>query len=136
MPKSIKVRDCMTLHPVSFSADTDLVRAIDLLLEHRLSAAPVVDEHGLLIGLISEGDCLRGMLAGSYYGAVGGSVTAYMGTVVESVGPETDILEVAARFIDGGRHQLPVTENGRLLGLISRHDVLRAIKAFAQRDGR
>ena len=36
MPKSIKVRDCMTRHPVSFRADTDLMRAIELLLEHRL----------------------------------------------------------------------------------------------------
>ena len=76
MPKSIKVRDCMTRHPVSFRADTDFMRAIELLLEHRLSAAPVVDEHGLLIGLLSEGDCLRGMLSGSYYDAVGGTVAA------------------------------------------------------------
>ena len=136
MPKSIKVRDCMTRHPVSFRADTDLMRAIELLLEHHLSAVPVVDEHGLLIGLLSEGDCLRGMLSGSYYDAVGGAVAAYMATAVESVGPETDIIEVAGRFIEGGRHRLPVVENGHLLGLISRHDVLRAIKSFAQHDAR
>ena len=71
MLKSIKVRDCMPRHPLSFRADTDLMRAIELLLEHRLSAAAVVDEHGVLIGLLSEGDCLRGMLSGSYYDAVG-----------------------------------------------------------------
>ena len=136
MPKSIKVRDCMTRHSVSFRAGTDLMRAIELLLEHRLSAAPVVDEHGLLIGLLSEGDCLRGMLSGSYYDAVGGTVAAYMATAVESVGPETDIIEVAGRFIEGGRHRLPVVENGHLLGLVSRHDVLRAIKSFAQHDAR
>jgi CBS domain-containing protein len=136
MPKSIKVRDCMTRNPVSFRADTDFMRAIELLLEHRLSAAPVVDAHGLLIGLLSEGDCLRGMLSGSYYDAVGGTVAAYMATAVESVGPETDIIEVAGRFIEGGRHRLLVVENGHLLGLISRHDVLRAIKSFAQHDAR
>ena len=126
----------MTSRPVSFPADTGLMRAIELLLEHRLSAAPVVDEHGLLVGLLSEGDCLRGMLSGSYYDAIGGSVGAYMATAVESVGPDADIIEVAGRFIDGGRHRLPVVEDGRLLGLVSRHDVLRAIKAFAQRDAR
>lgn len=136
MLKSIKVRDCMPRHPLSFRADTDLMRAIELLLEHRLSAAAVVDEHGVLIGLLSEGDCLRGMLSGSYYDSVGGTVAAYMDTAVESVGPEADIIAVAERFIDGGRHRLPVVEDGRLLGLVSRHDVLRAIKAFAQRDGR
>lgn len=136
MLKSIKVRDCMPRHSLSFRADTDLMRAIELLLEHRLSAAAVVDEHGVLIGLLSEGDCLRGMLSGSYYDAVGGTVAAYMDTAVESVGPEADIIAVAERFIDGGRHRLPVVEDGRLLGLVSRHDVLRAIKAFAQHDGR
>ena len=65
MLKSIKVRDCMPRHPLSFRADTDLMRAIELLLEHRLSAAAVVDEHGVLIGLLSGGDGLRGMVSGS-----------------------------------------------------------------------
>ena len=56
MLKSIKVRDYMTTHLLTFRPDTDLYRAIELLLEHRLSAAPVVDEHGRLCGAINLQD--------------------------------------------------------------------------------
>ena len=52
MLRSIKVRDYMTTHLLTFRPDTDLYRAIELLLEHRLSAAPVVDENGQLVGAI------------------------------------------------------------------------------------
>ena len=65
MLRSIKVRDYMTSHLLTFRPDTDLYRAIGLLLEHRLSAAPVLDEAGQLLGLLAETDCLRGILSGA-----------------------------------------------------------------------
>lgn len=85
MLKSIKVRDYMTRHLVTFRSDTDLFTAINRLLEHRISGAPVVDSQGHLIGLLSEGDCLRGILSGAYYEAIGGTVSTYMTTEVETV---------------------------------------------------
>ncbi|WP_341781644.1 CBS domain-containing protein [Ectopseudomonas mendocina] len=134
MLKSIKVRDYMTRHLVTFRVETDLFSAIRLLLEHRISGAPVVNDHGELIGLLSEGDCLNGILSGAYYEATGGTVGAYMTRAVETVSPETDIIEVSQRFLRGRRRRFPVVEEGRLVGQISRSDVLRAVKAFAQRD--
>ncbi|MDV5860466.1 CBS domain-containing protein [Pseudomonas mendocina] len=134
MLKSIKVRDYMTRHLVTFRSDTDLFTAINRLLEHRISGAPVVDSQGHLIGLLSEGDCLRGILSGAYYEAVGGTVSAYMTTEVETVTPEADIIELSERFLRGRRRRLPVIEHGRLVGQISRHDVLRAVKEFAQHE--
>ncbi|MES2821565.1 MAG: CBS domain-containing protein [Pseudomonadota bacterium] len=134
MLKSIKVRDYMTRHLVTFRADTDLFTAINRLLEHRISGAPVVDGEGHLIGLLSEGDCLRGILSGTYYEAIGGTVSAYMTTAVETISPEADIIEVSERFLHGRRRRMPVVEGGRLIGQISRHDVLRAVKEFAQHD--
>ncbi|MDH2197833.1 CBS domain-containing protein [Ectopseudomonas oleovorans] len=133
MLKSIKVRDYMTRHLVTFRSDTDLFTAINRLLEHRISGAPVVDSQGHLIGLLSEGDCLRGILSGAYYEAVGGTVSTYMTTEVETVTPEADIIELSERFLHG-RRRLPVIEHGRLVGQISRHDVLRAVKEFAQHE--
>ena len=133
MLKSIKVRDYMTRHLVTFRSDTDLFTAINRLLEHRISGAPVVDSQGHLIGLLSEGDCLRGILSGAYYEAVGGTVSTYMTTEVETVTPEADIIELSERFLRG-RRRLPVIEHGRLVGQISRHDVLRAVKEFAQHE--
>jgi CBS domain-containing protein len=134
MLKSIKVRDYMTRHLVTFRSDTDLFTAINRLLEHRISGAPVVDSQGHLIGLLSEGDCLRGILSGAYYEAVGGVVSAYMNTEVETISPETDVIEVSERFLRGRLGRIPVVENGRLIGQISRSDVLRAVKEFAQHE--
>ncbi|MGE8495898.1 MAG: CBS domain-containing protein [Pseudomonas sp.] len=134
MLKSIKVRDYMTRHLVTFRSDTDLFTAINRLLEHRISGAPVVDSQGHLIGLLSEGDCLRGILSGAYYEAIGGNVSAYMTTEVETISPELDIIEVSERFLRGRRRRMPVVENGRLIGQISRSDVLRAVKQFAQHE--
>ncbi|MDF2073877.1 CBS domain-containing protein [Pseudomonas mendocina] len=134
MLKSIKVRDYMTRHLVTFRSDMDLFTAINRLLEHRISGAPVVDSQGHLIGLLSEGDCLRGILSGAYYEAVGGTVSTYMTTTVETVTPEADIIELSERFLRGRRRRMPVIENGRLVGQISRHDVLRAVKEFAQHE--
>lgn len=134
MLKSIKVRDYMTRHLVTFRSDTDLFTAINRLLEHRISGAPVVDSQGHLIGLLSEGDCLRGILSGAYYEAVGGTVSTYMTTEVETVTPEADIIELSERFLRGQRRRLPVIEHGRLVGQTSRHDVLRAVKEFAQHE--
>jgi CBS-domain-containing membrane protein len=132
MLKSITVGDCMVSHPLTFRPDTDLLLAIEQLLTHRLAAAPVVDEHAQLLGLLSEGDCLRGILAATYHDAVGGNVASYMSCTVETVSAQTDLSDVAGRFLQGGRHSLPVVENGRLIGLVSRHDVLKGLKAFAQ----
>jgi CBS domain-containing protein len=134
MLKSIKVRDYMTRHLVTFRSDTDLFTAINRLLEHRIAGAPVVDSQGHLIGLLSEGDCLRGILSGAYYEAIGGVVSAYMTTELETISPETDIIEVSERFLRGRLGRLPVVENGRLIGQISRSDVLRAVKEFAQHE--
>lgn len=134
MLNSIKVRDYMTRHLVTFRAETDLFTAIHRLLEHRISGAPVVDAQGNLIGLLSEGDCLRGILSGAYYEATGGTVGTYMTKTVETVSPETDIIDVSERFLRARRRRMPVVEGNRLIGQISRSDVLRAVKAFAQHE--
>ena len=131
MLKSIKVGDYMTRHLVTFRSDMDLFTAINRLLEHNISGAPVVDSQGHLIGLLSEGDCLRGILAGAYHEEVGGNVSAYMAREVETVTSQTDIIEASERFLRGRRRRLSVVDDGVLVGQISRHDVLRAVKEFA-----
>ncbi len=134
MLKSIRVRDCMSHHLVTFRSDTDLLDAIDRLLEHHISGAPVVDSQGHLIGMISEGDCLRGVLSGACREGAGGSVSGYMSTQVESISPEADIIDLCQRFLRDKRRRFPVVEDGRLVGQISRRDVLRAVKAFARHE--
>ncbi|TVP88811.1 MAG: CBS domain-containing protein [Pseudomonadaceae bacterium] len=130
MLKSVKVRDYMTLDLVTFKADMDLFRAIDTLLVNRISGAPVVDDEGHLLGLLSESDCLRGILSGSYHEEAGGTVASVMTVVVETIDADADIIKAAEHFIHKGRRRLPVMDEGLLVGQISRRDVLRAVKAY------
>lgn len=134
MLKSIKVRDYMTRHPVTFRAEMDLFTAIGRLLEHGLAAAPVVDAQGHLIGILSEDDCLRAILAGAYFDDAHGSVANYMSGAPDTIDAEANIIEAAEGFLNGPRLRLPVLEDGKLIGMFSRHDVLRAVKEFAQHD--
>ena len=130
MLKSVKVRDYMTRDLVTFSEHTDLFKAIDILLTNRISGAPVIDASGRLIGLLSESDCLRSILSGSYFEEVGGSVSTVMTAVVETIDADADIVKAAEHFIHRGRRRLPVVDAGRLVGQISRRDILRAVKAY------
>ncbi len=57
-----------------------------------------------------------------------------MTTNVETTSPEADIIDVAERFLKGRRRRFPVVEGGKLVGQISRHDVLLAVKEFAQHE--
>ena len=61
-------------------------------------------------------------------------VGSCMNAQVETVSPDTSVIEVAERFLRGGHRHLPVVEEGRLLGEISCHDVLLAVKEFAQHE--
>lgn len=130
MLKSVKVRDYMTLDLVTFRPETDLFRAIDVLISQRISGAPVVDEAGHLLGLLSESDCLRGILSGSYHEEAGGSVASVMTEVVDTIAADADIVKAAEMFIHKGRRRLPVLDEGLLVGQISRRDILRAVKAY------
>lgn len=132
MLKSITVADCMACHPLTFRAETDLLLAIEQLLTHRISAAAVIDEHGHLLGVLSDGDCLRAILAATYHDSAAGTVANYMTTKVDTVTPQASLSEIAGLFLNNSRHCLPVLENSRLVGLVSRHDALRGLKAFAQ----
>lgn len=130
MLKIVKVRQYMSADLICFSPEMDLARAIDLLLQHRISGAPVVDERKQLMGILSEGDCLKGTLTGSYFEEATVKVGDVMTRAVDTIDVEADIISVAERFVSSGRRRFPVVDEGRLVGQISRRDILRAVKHF------
>ncbi len=136
MLRSVKVRDYMVTNLIVFHPDTDLFAAIDELLSHSISGAPVVDAKGKLVGILSELDCLKSIVSGSYYDyeSLGGEVSEFMTTSVETVSPDLDILTVCDRFTKDNRRRFPVVEDGKLVGQISRKDILRAIRDFVSPD--
>lgn len=132
MIRSVKVRDYMNREVVALSPETNLYKAIDVLLANRISGAPVVDAQRNLVGVLSESDCLRGILNEAYFEETCGTVRSLMSETVETI--DADILKAAAHFVEHRRRRLPVTEQGRLIGQISRRDLLRALKHYNDHD--
>lgn len=130
-PKSALVRDYMAGRLVTFKPDTDVLDAIQELLRHRIAGAPVVNDEGELVGMLSELDCLKVALNAGYYGDWGGPVGDYMTPNVESIDADTSIIDVAQKFVDSGFRRFPVLRNNRLVGQISRRDVLRALSQLS-----
>ena len=123
------VRDYMdkkftTLHP-----DIDIHDAIQILLDQRITGAPVVDKKENLVGILSEKDCLRTIAHGAYSEVpVGGKVEDYMTKKVDTIHPDLDIFTVADRFLNCSYRRLLVVEDKKLVGQITRRDLLRAIQ--------
>ena len=131
--KSVKVADYMARRLHTFSADTNVFAAMKVFLDNGISGAPVVDDAGGLIGVLSEVDLMNVIVHGSYHDDTAGLVSDYMQKEVETVPPDMDIYSLAELFVRDHRRRYPVLDDGRLVGQISRRDVLRAMKEFTER---
>jgi CBS domain-containing protein len=129
--KSCLVRDYMVGQLVTFKPDMDVLDAIHELVQHRIAGAPVVNDQGDLIGMLSELDCMKVALNAGYYGDWGGPVSDFMTADVESVDADMNIVDLAQKFLDSGFRRFPVLRNQRLVGQISRRDALRALSELA-----
>ena len=134
MLSSLLVKDYMIGDHLAFKAQTDLLRAVHTLLEHRLSGAPVVDENNRLIGFLSEKDCLKAALDASYFRREAGSVQEFMSTDVASISGDASLIDAIEMFIGDHYRCLPVVEGSRLIGQISRVDILKGLEKL-RRDG-
>lgn len=128
MLHEVAVKEFMTASLITFKQDMPVLDAIQELVDRRISGAPVVDNLGNLVGMLSEKDCLKVALNTGYYEELGGSVSEYMTKKVETVETTASILELARMFIETPFKRFPVVgEDNTLVGQISRADVLRAI---------
>ncbi len=131
MLKSVKVQDYMTKQLITFKPETELFDAIRVFTDSNISGAPVVNDRGELVGMVSEVDCLKGILTYTYHEEEkGGVVGDLMSTDIKSVTADSSIIELSKLFIDGGLRRMPVLRDGHLVGQISRKDVLRAVRDF------
>lgn len=131
-PKSALVKDYMTGKLVTFHPDTDVLDAIHELVANGIAGAPVVDDHGELIGMLSEIDCMKIALQAGYHSQWGGPVSEYMTTGTQTVDANMSIIDLAQHFLDTGFRRFPVLKDHRLVGQISRRDVLRALGEIAK----
>lgn len=122
-----RIRDYMATDVVTLAPDMEILRAMELLLDMKFSGAPVVDESGRLVGVLSKKDCLKAALNASYHQQWGGVIADYMSTSVETLDANLDLVTAAERFLASHYRRFPVMEDGRLIGQISRADLLRAL---------
>jgi CBS domain-containing protein len=127
MSRSLVVRDHMTTDVATLKPEMEITHAVHFLIAHNISGAPVLDRHGSLVGILTERDCMRVVMLADYHGMPTGLVKDFMSVKPESIEPGQSILDLAERFIEGRFHRYPVVDNGRLVGIISRRDVMRAM---------
>ena len=98
--QNIQIREHMTplSKLITFKADQKVEEVMSTLINKKISGGPVVDESGQLVGLISEGDCLKEVVRGKYYNTPkdSGSVADHMAINVITVDPEKDIFCIDA----------------------------------------
>ena len=142
----MRARDIMTTELVTVAPSTSVSALAQLLVERKISAAPVVDD-GKLVGLVSEGDLLHREEVGTeeqpswwrelfrstedrakaYLKAHGQKAADVMTTSLMTVGPDAEIGEIAEVMERHHVKRVPVVDQGRLMGIVSRADLLRLL---------
>lgn len=144
----MQARDIMTRGIISVAPQSSVIDAASLLVEHRISALPVIDD-GALVGIVSEADLLRRYELGTQRDAAsvpwwrrifGGSnepwhyveahamkVRDLMSADVVSIAEDTPVADIAALLESHGIKRAPVLDAGRVVGIVSRSDFVRAL---------
>lgn len=143
----MKARDIMVSPVVTVKPDSTVKDVAKLLLERRISAAPVVDDQGKLVGMISEGDLIHraeigtqerpswwlllvaedSALASDYIKSHSRSVADLMTRNVITAGPDTPVSEIARLLEKNAIKRVPIVQDGRVVGIVSRANLLQAI---------
>jgi CBS domain-containing protein len=154
VPRSLPVRDLMTTDVLSFGPAEEVRAAMQALVERDVDAAPVVDEAGVVVGLISTGDLIVAegkvhvptvisLLGASFElpgerkrfeedlrKSLGGQVSDLMTRDPHTIGPDASLEDAATVMHANDVSRLPVVDDGgRLVGLLSRGDVIRSMIA-------
>jgi CBS domain-containing protein len=116
---------------VTVSPDTNILEAIDLIVENRISGVCVVDGDKRLVGVLSEMDCLKATLSATYNNSAIGIVADHM-TADELItsGPNDDIVDVAQDMLNRKIRRRPVIVDGKLVGQITCRQLLKAVRNF------
>ena len=142
-------REVMTSPPITVTPDTPVSEVAAILLANRISAVPVLNQAGKLVGIVSEGDLLRraeakterrrskwlellldrNVAAADFVKTHGREAKDVMTTDVVSVGPDTELAEIASRLERRRIKRVPVVEGGKVLGIVSRANLLQALVA-------
>ena len=141
------IQDIMTRAPITVKSSSSIADAARLLLDNYISGLPVVDDNGAIVGIVSEGDFLRrgeldterrrsafleffvspGRLADEYVHAYGRLIGEVMTSPVKTISPQALVSEAVETMERDGINRLPVVDGEKLVGIVTRSDLLRAL---------
>jgi CBS domain-containing protein len=131
MAKTPIVRNYMKKASRTFRVDDDMADAMGVLARSSFAAIPVLDDDGLVVGLLTEKDVVRTIIQWAYDQRAGGPVGNYMSSLEVMVTPDMDLLTAARAFLECNFSCLPIMDGDRLVGRLIRHDVLKGIEKWA-----
>lgn len=125
---AIRVSDFMTRDLITFKPEQSVEEVIQTLIKNKISGGPVVNNNNELIGIISEGDCLKQISESRYYNMPmeQHTVENRMARNVETIDGNMNVFDAANRFLESKIRRFPIVENGKLVGQISQKDILKA----------
>ncbi len=134
----LRVRDYMTRKLVTFSPDQSVEEVIEDLIRYKISGGPVVNEKNQLVGIISEGDCIRHISESRYHNlpSENRKVEQHMAREVETIDGDMNIFDAANKFLNDRRRRYPIVEDGVLVGQISQKDILKATMKLKSQNWR
>jgi CBS domain-containing protein len=132
----LTVGEFMDTRPIAVKPEQDIHDALRYLLAHKVTGAPVVDAEGRPLGILGERDCLRLLTEGDEAHLPEGKVRDFLRTDFQAVPPGMNIYYAAGLFLNDrnwGHRRFLVVEDGKLVGVLTRYDVLRAVEAVHER---
>ena len=129
-PKLMFAKDIMSKRLITVKPDAMVMDVVNLLSQHKITGVPVVGDSGELLGIVSEKDTFKLILNGGFNQALAGTVDRIMSKEVTTVKPNDDVFMIANLFYKNNYRRVPVVDNGKVVGLISRRDILECIKGM------
>ncbi|APY01432.1 CBS domain-containing protein [Lacinutrix venerupis] len=136
LKENFKVSDFMTRDLITFKATQTVEEVVDALIKYKISGGPVVNDNNELIGIISEGDCIKQISDSRYHNMPmdNNSIEKHMITNVETIDGNLNVFDAAQVFLTSKRRRFPIVENGKLVGQISQKDILKAAMQLKQQN--
>ena len=129
------IRSSMNLSSFPFFTDKlSIILSTESFLRNKISGAPVLNEKDELVGVLSEKDCMKTLIEYSYYNNLGGLVEEYMSTNLETINVHDTLSDVADKFMQSRFRRFPVLDGNKLVGQVSRRDILRAVFKLSHED--
>src|SRR5262249_6334607 len=148
----MKARDVMTWGAITVKPEESVTRAVQLMLQNKISGLPVVNDDGEFVGIVTEGDFLRrgelgtqrqrprwlefllgpGRLAAGDGQAAGQKGAQVMTAAAKTITPHTPLEDVVDMMERHRVKRLPVVQDGKLVGIVSRADLLHALGSVAR----